>query len=216
MKRVRSCDESVRNECVEVGLVEGVQFGDALPVNEGRTVLVEALLRSVGLAQRCFQITPAPCSVRNLLLFHTEEYVEALARERPEERYGLAFDAHPFPGLMRHCTHVAGASLSAAAWLAENTKNTVQQQHSNNDKALEEEKKKIAICWTGGRHHARTDCASGFCFVNDVALCTLLLRRRGMGRIAYFDMDIHAGDAVEESCKEEGRKVLLFSHVSLR
>jgi len=48
-----------------------------------------------------------------------------------------------------------------------------------------------------GNHHGRPDRASGFCFVNDIALTILRWRELGLRRIAYLDLDVHHGDGVE-------------------
>lgn len=172
-------------ECVVVGLVKNVPFADVLPINQGRNELVEGLLKVLGLSDMCETIEFASCRASNLEMFHDDDYVRALERAAPDSRFSLEFDAHPFPNLFEHCKSVAGATLSAAAWLAR--------------PGLVDEKR-IAINWTGGRHHARSSSASGWCFVNDVVLGMLLFRRRKIAKLAYFDMDVHAGDAVEEAC----------------
>ena len=48
-----------------------------------------------------------------------------------------------------------------------------------------------------GNHHGQKARASGFCFVNDIALGILRLRELGFRRIAYLDLDAHHGDGVE-------------------
>lgn len=132
-------------------------------------------------------------------MFHDEAYVSALELGSADARFALEFDAHPFPGLLDHCKSIAGATLSAAAWLSV----------SGNER-------RVAINWTGGRHHARSDSASGWCFVNDVVLSMLLFRKKGLVKLAYFDMDIHAGDAVEEACTEAIVLFLLSCSKSLK
>lgn len=208
MKRNRDDDD------LSVGLVKDVPFADALPVNAGRNELVDSLLMALGLSGLCETIPFSPCRAANLEMFHDDAYVKALERgvagknakccfvwRRPillttmsskDASFGLEYDCHPFPHLLEHCKNVAGATLSAAAWLTR--------------PGADSDEKRIAINWTGGRHHARSASASGYCFVNDAVLSTLFFRRRGCTRLAYFDMDIHAGDAVEQACER-----ILFS-----
>jgi acetoin utilization protein AcuC len=50
----------------------------------------------------------------------------------------------------------------------------------------------------GGFHHAHRDRASGFCYVNDIAIAIDALRRGGL-RVAYLDIDAHHGDAVQNA-----------------
>lgn len=48
----------------------------------------------------------------------------------------------------------------------------------------------------GGRHHARKSRAAGFCYVNDVVMLSLLIKRK---KILCIDIDIHHGDGTEEA-----------------
>ena len=128
------------------------------------------------------------------------------------DSYGLTEDCH-LPEdpegralLWRYCQYVAGASLHAAHLLL-------------TDRA------DVAINWGGGRHHAHTDRAGGFCFVNDAVLAIqhLLGDKRGGGghggagahdsltdsssglaladkkRVLYLDIDIHHADGVQSA-----------------
>lgn len=54
-----------------------------------------------------------------------------------------------------------------------------------------------ANSWAGGQHHAKKREASGFCYINDIALAALELLRYHK-RILYIDIDVHHGDSVEE------------------
>lgn len=81
-------------------------------------------------------------------------------------------DCPTFPEMMQHVELVAGGSLKAAELLR------------NFD---------VAIHWDGGRHHARSDKASGFCYVNDVVLAIQKLMET-YSRVLYIDLDIHHCD----------------------
>jgi len=48
----------------------------------------------------------------------------------------------------------------------------------------------------GGLHHARPDGSAGFCVFNDIGVAINLLRRKGLKRILYVDIDVHHGDGV--------------------
>lgn len=56
----------------------------------------------------------------------------------------------------------------------------------------------VAINWGGGRHHASSCAAGGFCFVNDAVLACSFLNRN-LGRVLYVDIDIHHCDGVQEA-----------------
>lgn len=128
-----------------------------------------------------------------------------------KNQFGLQDDCPAFSGLQQHVSLVAGAAITAAELLA-----TGQTD--------------VAIAWDGGRHHAKKDSASGFCYVNDVVLAILALRKprkvvatTGEGedtvrkttikrtdRVLYLDLDLHWGDGVEEAF-HSGANVLTLS-----
>ncbi len=59
-----------------------------------------------------------------------------------------------------------------------------------------------AINIGGGFHHAKSDGGAGFCFFNDYALATVMLRARYPKlKILYVDLDAHLGDGVIEFAK---------------
>ncbi|XP_053397773.1 histone deacetylase 8-like [Mercenaria mercenaria] len=49
-----------------------------------------------------------------------------------------------------------------------------------------------------GLHKYLRDCASGFCYTNDVVLGILKLREK-FSRVLYVDLDLHHGDGVEDA-----------------
>jgi acetoin utilization protein AcuC len=48
----------------------------------------------------------------------------------------------------------------------------------------------------GGLHHARRDVTAGFCVFNDIGVAIELLRKKGIARVLYVDIDVHHGDGV--------------------
>ncbi len=70
-----------------------------------------------------------------------------------------------------------------------------------------------AFCFTGtAGHHASRDGFWGFCYLNDVAMALVRLRREGRGRrVAILDIDPHFGDGTRDILGEDP-KVL---HVNL-
>ncbi|CDS01908.1 related to histone deacetylase [Sporisorium scitamineum] len=145
-------------------------------------------------------------------------------RSRPaKNQFGLQDDCPAFDGLQQHVSLVAGAAITAAELLA-----TGQAD--------------IAIAWDGGRHHGKKDAASGFCYVNDVVLAILSLRKprkvtvttsvpraqsedqedeqqtirkttiKRVDRIMYLDLDLHWGDGVEEAFHTSSNVLTLSIH----
>merc|ERR1719466_506068 len=121
--------------------------------------------------------------------FHSEEYIEFLARVSPNNiqsfsksltHYNVgAADCPVFDGLYEFCARYTGASLEAAEKLV-------------SDQA------EVAINWSGGLHHAKKFEASGFCYVNDIVVAILELLKYHP-RVLYIDIDIHHGDGVQEA-----------------
>jgi len=86
---------------------------------------------------------------------------------------------------------------------------------------LRDGKTDVAISWTGGRHHASRGEAKGFCYVNDIVLAIMELRKKPipppspppesdespppskplkrLSKILYLDLDLHHGDGVESA-----------------
>ncbi|ETO09529.1 histone deacetylase HosA [Reticulomyxa filosa] len=110
------------------------------------------------------------CTTEELLAYHQEDYVTMLEESEQlleycecndDERqllkmYGLLDDCSPFEGLYEYCLAVAGSSIEAARCI-----------HRG---------ERLVLNFGGGRHHAKSQKASGFCFVNDIVLLIDTLR----------------------------------------
>ncbi len=109
------------------------------------------------------------------------------------EEAGLVDDCGDiFPGLWPYCLAVAGASIQAANLLCSRTVS-------------------VAINFGGGRHHARKDHAEGFCWVNDIVLAILRLRKC-FKRVLYLDIDCHHSNAVQEAFYYSDRVLHISIH----
>jgi len=101
--------------------------------------------------------------------------------------------------LWNYCLSVVGASLHAS-------------------QLLKEDKTDVAIHWGGGRHHAHSNCASGFCYVNDVVLAIHNLIRpcptksKDKQRVLYIDLDIHHSDGVQAEFYDTNQVLTVSMH----
>lgn len=179
-----------------------LKHADKLPSNPGRASRVHSLIDAFGLVDKCSVIKCTPCTGAALCKFHTKVYIDHLLTANDEDgdseserwsstppwedhtsggamdrAYGLEYDCPNFEGLPEYITHIAGATLQAS-------------------ESLLKEESTVAINWTGGRHHAKKAAASGFCYVNDIALAILRLRTK-FSTVMYIDFDLHHGDGVE-------------------
>lgn len=164
---------------------------ERLPRVRQRCLLVHGLLKGYNLLKSLRTIHPLVASREDLRLFHSTDYInflESCEAEKDLEKediisrahdYNLVDDCAPTKRLLTLVGHIAGGTLAAARAIMEKTCD-------------------IAIHWEGGWHHAHRSEAAGFCYVNDVVLGILELRRT-FRRVLYIDLDVHHGDGVEEA-----------------
>jgi len=122
-------------------------------------------------------------SISILKKFHSEDYLNALEQRsllniEDLEEFGLLDDCPLFENVLEYAQILVSGSILAAQLLINSYD--------------------VAVFWSGGRHHAKRNSASGFCYVNDIVIAILELRKR-YDRILYLDLDAHHGDAVEQA-----------------
>jgi acetoin utilization protein AcuC len=160
-------------------------FAPPHPLAVPRAMLVRDVVAALGWLDERDYYEAGVASVAELGRFHEAGYVAALMRAEAEqdlppalrERYRIGVDANVIHrAVFRRPATSAGGALLAAGLLAQGA--TVYAPGV-------------------GNHHGQPGRASGFCFVNDIALCVLRLRELGVRRVAYLDLDAHHGDGVE-------------------
>ncbi|KAF8624997.1 hypothetical protein AX15_005626 [Amanita polypyramis BW_CC] len=189
---------------------ELVKISSLLPSNRKRSLLVHSLIKSLGLLAQNVAgrkhldlVKPQPAALKELAQYHDRDFLDFIFSNNDEQfaeeersndllsDWGLEDDCPVFPGLPQYVSAVAGATLTAVNCL----------QRSRYD---------TAICWDGGRHHARRSCASGYCYVADCVLALMTLRRSTVPtthpsppahgpRVMYLDLDLHFSDGVSEA-----------------
>jgi acetoin utilization protein AcuC len=87
---------------------------------------------------------------------------------------------------------IVGATLKAADWVAEGSVD-------------------VAFNHSGGGHHAASNCASGFCIFNDVAIAIKHLLAKGL-RVAYIDIDAHHADGVQNAFYDSDQVLTISLH----
>src|SRR5256885_8951990 len=63
-----------------------------------------------------------------------------------------------------------------------------------------------------GLHHAARDRAAGFCVFNDCGVAIELVKRAGLKRVGYVDIDAHHGDGVFYAFEEDAAVVFADLH----
>jgi acetoin utilization protein AcuC len=176
-------------------------YGPTHPMKIGRLKLTHALANAYGLFEpphvRLADVTAA--TEEDLLRFHTKEYLEALRvadEGLPEPnlwRFGLGTSDNPiFRGLYTWSALLTGASVHAARLLASG-------------------ETACAFNIAGGLHHAASNRASGFCYIDDAAVAISYLASRGL-RVAYVDIDAHHGDGVQNAFYDTDQVLTVSIH----
>lgn len=166
-------------------IYRGSTYGSKHPLAIPRVSTVVDLCRSLGWLPDTQYRTSPRAKAAALTQFHTPEYIGALQQaERDQavtpdirDRHGLGTPSNPvFPEMFRRPATAAGGSLLGAELIAQGG---------------------VVYNPGGGTHHGLADRASGFCYLNDPVLAILALRRSGLRRIVYVDIDAHHCDGVE-------------------
>lgn len=165
-----------------------------------RAMLAHDLCAALGWLDAAQYVEAFQADVQELCRFHAPGYIAALARAEaeqtlPEEirlRTRIGVDGNVIhKAVFRRPATSAGGALLTAAYLAQGM--TVYAPGT-------------------GNHHGQPGRASGFCFVNDIALGILRLRALGFTRIAYIDLDAHHGDGVEQAFATDAEVLTLSVH----
>ncbi|XP_063053206.1 polyamine deacetylase HDAC10 [Engraulis encrasicolus] len=169
-----------------------------IEVPERLTASHGALL-SKGLLERCVSIPVRQATDEEILLAHSEEYLEAV-KQTPHmtledlmtftQQYG---DVYFHPNIF-HCAKLAiGATLQLV--------DSVMTEKVRNG---------LALVRPPG-HHSQRSAANGFCVFNNVAIAALYAKKHyNLKRVLIVDWDVHHGQGVQY-CFEDDPSVLYFS-----
>jgi acetoin utilization protein AcuC len=179
--------------------------GPEHPLRPSRVILTRELISAYGILDGDrIRETPARDASRDeLLLVHTEGYIDAVARAGHGETgawsgYGFGPGDNPiFRDMHEASARVAGASLVAAEAVLSG-----RAAHAFNP--------------AGGLHHAMPGRASGFCVYDDPAIAMAWLLQHGAVRIAYVDVDVHHGDGPQAIFYRDPRVLTISLHQSGR
>ncbi|XP_051739909.1 polyamine deacetylase HDAC10 [Ctenopharyngodon idella] len=169
-----------------------------IEVPERLTVSYEAL-KTHGVAQRCTQVPVRQATEQEILLAHSEEYLEAV-KQTPKmtveelKAFSKKYNDVYFHQNIYHCAKLAvGAVLQLV--------DSVMKREVRNGMAL--------VRPPG--HHSQRSAANGFCVFNNVAIAALYAKKNyNLNRVLIVDWDVHHGQGVQY-CFEEDPSVLYFS-----
>lgn len=151
--------------------------------------LVKQRLVAEGLAQESNFFEPPEPSVDDVRLVHTREYVEDLLNLRWTSRTVRSELPITWEIVQGYFLHTAGTILTCRF-------------------ALEDG---VSMHIGGGFHHAFSDHAEGFCYINDIAVAIKKLQAEGkIERVAVIDCDLHQGNGTARIFQDDP-KVFTFS-----
>jgi len=165
---------------------ERYQYPPDYPFKVSRAGRLQKIINSMGLLTgefRC-EVAPEPAKRDTLEKFHSKSYLDALQAAAKGDfsvellDMGIGTPDCPiFSDMYDYSVLACGATLTAA--------NLILSQDAE-----------LAFNPSGGLHHAGPQSASGFCYINDVAIGCLVLAEAGK-RVLYLDVDAHHGDGVQ-------------------
>lgn len=173
-------------------------FPDGHPLNNNRTKEFAAALHELTTAKKDANVAIVNQVISNekdLLLFHTKEYVDFVGQSSATGRGFLDYgDTPSFKGVYEAALFTVGNSLNGLERVIEG-----KLDHFFNP--------------VGGLHHARKDRASGFCVFNDCAIAiSRAINELGMNPVAYVDIDAHHGDGVYYGFENDPRVIIADIH----
>jgi len=135
-----------------------------------------------------------PAALKNLLLVHSPEYLEAL--QRPETLtaiFGIDLDDAEAERLIDLQRLQSGGTIQASRLALAGGR--------------------IGVNLGGGYHHAERGRGMGFCIFNDVAVAVARLRANGFaGRVLVIDLDLHDGNGTRAVFANDGTVHTLSIH----
>lgn len=183
--------------------LERYHYPPDCPFKTERAAMTRKILLGMGLLSGSgrSEVAPEPAARERLETFHTARYLDAMqqaARGRLDaEGFGMGFgqpEVPVFREMYEYAALACGATLKGAALVTEGEAD-------------------VAFNPSGGYHHAGPEAASGFCYINDVALACLVLAEQAR-RVLFLDVDVHHGDGVQNAFYDRSDVMTMSFHES--
>ncbi len=176
-------------------------YGDQHPLKVYRLKLAYELSKSYNLFKKVTLVEPEYCQDEDILKVHSSHYLYVLKQCNnglcPPEAFFYNLDTadNPiFEGVYDWSSLVCGSSLKGAKTLLSGVAD-------------------VFFNISGGLHHAFPDKASGFCYLNDIAVAIKYLVDNGK-KVLYIDTDAHHGDGVEKIFYDTSKVMTISFHES--
>ena len=133
---------------------------------------------------------PIPLTEEEILWTHDVEYWEKLKNQTLSKKEIRAIGFPMSEALVTRGKHIANGTVQCALYA---------QEHG------------VAMNIAGGTHHSFTYKGEGFCVLNDIAIASNYLLRKGLSqKILVVDLDVHQGNGTAQIFENEQR-VFTFS-----
>jgi len=184
---------------------EGYHYPADCPFNTTRAGKARKILDSMGLLTGDGRGEVAPVAAERVVLkkFHSARYLRALKTaatgrwDTEALHMGIGtLDCPIFKGMYDYGALATGATLAGVKLIISGEAAAVFNP-------------------SGGLHHAGPERASGFCYINDVAIGCLVLAESGK-RVLYLDVDVHHGDGVADAFYRRNDVMTISFHESGR
>lgn len=185
--------------------MEKYPYPSDFPFNTDRAGKVRKILNSMDLlvGENISEIAPEAAKRVVLKKFHSAQYLHTLKAvndgkfEAEAIHMGIGTtDCPVFKGMYEYSALACGASLRGANLILEG-------------------KADAAFNPSGGLHHCGPERASGFCYMNDVALACEVLAEAGK-KVLYLDVDVHFGDGVANGFYDRNDVMTISLHQNPR
>lgn len=167
--------------------------GSLHPESPQRTEVIVQALRRSGLWILMQKIEAPEANDMQLARVHTRNYLNSLENQVPEQgQVKINEDTYLSRESLQAAKKAAGAAIHAV--------DMVMRKHAKN-----------AFCAVRPPgHHAHADKASGFCFINNIAVAAMhAIAEYRLERVAILDFDLHHGDGTEDIFRDDERVMLL-------
>lgn len=161
---------------------------DHAAMNKFRISRVESAIKTI---PGVVQINAEEATDEQILRNHSESYFATLCYKSPVSADGY-YKVAPDTVMNSHTLRALRLSAGAAC--------------QGVDAILDEQASKVFVAGYAG-HHAGNNYASGFCFLNSIAISAHHAIARGVNKIAILDFDVHSGDGTILSFLDHSRVV---------
>lgn len=177
-------------------IYEKHETGRGHPESRRRYEVITARLEEAGLAGKMAKVPVREARDEEILLCHTEEYLELAIREIGAGAEVLSTgDTAVCPDTLQVARKATGGVLNAV------------------DGVMEGKLERAFCAVRPPGHHATPDRAMGFCVFNNVAVAARHAQKRhGIERVAIIDWDVHHGNGTQDMFYEDGSVYYFSTH----